>query len=318
MATPPRRPALSTDTDYDVIIVGAGSAGLSAALVLGRCRREVLVLDGGPPRNAPSPSVQGFFTRDCTPPADLLQMGRNQLTPYSSVKIKPWKATKVQKQGGVFQVETENETGHTTQKTARKILLATGVEDELPPLDGFREYWGRGVLHCPYCHGWEVRDQPLAVYGRGKTVTGLALLVSRWSREVVVCTDGPGGLSAHAQRRLRKVGIEVREDKVARLVGGSDGMLRCVEFEDGTYLDRHALFLHAHQHQRTQLAEALGCKRTSKGAIKVNKQLQTSLTGIYAAGDATAGLQQAVTAAAEGATAAVAINEQLTREEVPK
>ena len=318
-ASPRRHPAPASETDYDVAIVGAGSAGLSAALVLGRCRRRVLVLDGGPPRNAPSPSVQGFFTRDCVPPLELLQLGRNQLTPYSSVAVKPWRATQVQKQGHHFSLSAENEAGHHVQKTARKVLLATGVEDELPPIDGFREYWGTGVLHCPYCHGWEVRDEPLAVYGRGKTVTGLALLVSRWSANIVVCTDGPGGLSAHARRRLRLQGIRVREEKVARLVGNpATGMLRCVEFGDGTFLECHALFLHAPQHQRTQLAAEIGCRLTSKGAIKINKQQQTSVAGLYAAGDATAGLQQAVTAAAEGAKAAVAINEQLTREEVPK
>ena len=317
MATSARRSALSAKTDYDVIIVGAGSAGLSAALVLGRCRRRVLVLDGGPPRNAPSASVQGFFTRDCTPPLELLQLGRNQLTPYSSVAIKPWKAVGGKPRGACFELDVETEAGKELRKTARKVLLATGVEDELPPLGGFREYWGTGVLHCPYCHGWEVRDEPLAVYGRGKTVVGLALLVSRWSRDVVVCTDGPGGLTDHARRRLRRQDIAVREEPVARLVGNpADGMLRCVEFADGTYLNCHALFLHAAQHQRAPLAALLSCRLTSKGAIRVNKQLQTSVVGLYAAGDATAGLQQAVTAAAEGATAAVAINEQLTREEV--
>ena len=317
MAASARRSALSAKTDYDVIIVGAGSAGLSAALVLGRCRRRVLVLDGGPPRNAPSASVQGFFTRDCTPPITLLQLGRNQLTPYPAVEIKPWRATGGKPHGAYFELNVETAGGKSTEKTARKVLLATGVEDELPPLDGFREYWGKSVLHCPYCHGWEVRDQPLAVYGRGKTVVGLALLVSRWSRDVVVCTDGPGGLTDHARRRLRGQGIAVREEPVARLVGNpADGMLRCVEFEDGTYLECHALFLHAAQHQRTPLAGYLGCRLTSKGAIRVNKQQQTSVGGLYAAGDATAGLQQAITAAAEGATAAVAINEQLTREEV--
>ena len=181
---------------HDVLIIGAGSAGLSAALTLGRCLRRVLLADGGPPRNESSPGVHGFLSRDGIRPAELLRLGHEQMRPYDSVEVQCLHIDTLRQQGTAFVA-----IGHGTADdapvtvTARRVLLATGVADVLPPLPGFRELWGKGVLHCPYCHGWEVRNQPLAVYGQGRVVTGLALLVNRWSPDVTVVTDGPGHLT---------------------------------------------------------------------------------------------------------------------------
>ena len=307
------------DFDYDVLVVGAGSAGLSAALTLGRCLRRVLVADGGPPRNEASLGVHGFLTRDGIRPAELLRLGHEQLRPYETVAVQCLQIDDVVCEGKGFRA-----TGHGTADdapttvTARRVLLATGVSDILPPLPGFRELWGRGVLHCPYCHGWEVRGQPLAVYGQGRTVTGLALLVSRWSSDVVVVTDGAGHLTPNALRRLRHQKISVREEPVARLIESSAHRLRCIEFADGSQLERTALFLHAPQHQRSPLAAELGARLTSTGAVWVNKNAQTSVAGLYAAGDTTPGTQQAILAAAAGSQAAIALNENLTCEECPR
>ncbi len=305
--------------DYDILIVGAGSAGLAAALTLGRCRRRVLLADGGPPRNVASPGVHNYLTRDGIRPADLLRLGHAQLQPYETVEVAALAVDTLAPHGAGYRATGRHTTtdAHRTV-TARRVLLATGVADILPPLPGFRELWGTGVLHCPYCHGYEVRDQPLAVYGRGRTAVGLALLVSRWSRDVVVVTDGPGHLTDHARRRLRCLKIPVRTEKVARLVGNPDGTLRCVEFENGDYLERTALFLHAEQEQRSALPAALGLRFNKRGAVWIDKNQRTSLPGIYAAGDITPGQQQALMAAAEGNQAGICINEGLTKEECPK
>ncbi len=304
---------------YDVLIIGGGSAGLSAALTLGRCLRRVLVADGGPPRNEASPGVHGFLTRDGIRPAELLRLGQEQLRPYDSVEVQCLEISSVVQEGKGFRatgVGTADDVPVTV--TARRVLLATGVADILPPLPGFRELWGRGVLHCPYCHGWEVRNQPLAVYGQGRTVTGLALLVSRWSTDVVVVTDGPGHLTPNARRRLHRQKIQVREEPVARLVGSPANDLQHIEFADGSQLPRTAVFLHAPQHQRSALAEKLGARHTSKGAVWVDSGMHTSVPGLYAAGDTTPGTQQALLAAAAGSKAAIVINESLTREECPR
>ncbi len=316
---PPPRPRRTTgpQTEFDVVIVGAGSAGLSAALTLGRACRRVLVCDGGPPRNAPSPAVHAFFTRDGTPPAELLKIGRDQLKPYESVQIRAVRITGITRQRGHFSLTAvaASDEGPAVAVTARRVLLCTGVLDELPPLLGARELWGRGVLHCPYCHGWEVRQKPLAVYGRGKIGYGLSLLVSRWSEDVVLLTDGPSGLSKHAVSKLRAQGVRICSDEIAELVGTPSGDLRHVLFKSGQKLPRTALFLHAEQHQRSELAVQLGCRITQTGAVWTDKNGQTSQPGVYAAGDLDPGPQQAIIAAAEASWAAIKLNEALTKEE---
>jgi len=301
--------------DFDVLIVGAGSAGLSAALTLGRCRRRVLVADGGAPRNAPSPAVHGFLSRDGVLPAKLLDLSRAQLAPYPHVEVRELKINKLRKLAHGFRAEGTTGQGHAWAGTASRVILATGVADVLPALPGFRELWGTGVLHCPYCHGYEVRDQPLAVYGRGKAAVGLALLLTNWSKDIVVVTNGPGHLTDYGRQRLRQHKIGLRQEPVKSLVGGPDGLLRCVEFEDGTYLERTALFLHAPQEQRSALAADLGAFITSKGAVWIDKNSQTSIPGLYAAGDTTPGQQQALIAAGEGNKAAICLNEALTKEQ---
>ncbi len=317
LPAPKRCARRGPDADFDVVIVGAGAAGLSAALTLGRSCRQVLVCDGGPPRNAPSPAVHAFLTRDGTPPAELLRIARVQLKPYSDVQLRTLRVTAVARVGRLFRVSVHavDGLGPTTTVTARRLLLATGVVDELPPVPGMRELWGRGVLHCPYCHGWEVRQKPLAVYGRGKTGLGLSLLVSRWSADVVLLSDGPHGLSPAQLKRLRDQGVRVCDDRIAALEGKANHDLRHVRFVSGQTLPRHALFVHAVQRQNSALAVELGCRITSTGAVWTDKNGQTSQPGVYAAGDLDPGPQQAIIAAAEASWAAIKLNEALTKEE---
>ena len=180
---------------YEVIIIGAGPAGLSAALILGRCRRRVLVFDSGEYRNAASRSMHGFLTRDGIDPAELRRLGREQLTGYG-VNFCEAKVAGACSVDGAFRVTLADGTAY----QARKMLIATGVVDHLPEIQGAGEYFGRGIFHCPYCDGWEMRDQRLAVYGKARSGAGLALSLKRWSADVVLCTDGAPGLPRRRKR----------------------------------------------------------------------------------------------------------------------
>ena len=296
----------------DVIIVGAGPAGLSAALMLGRCRRTVLVVDNGSPRNAPSRALHGYLTRDGLPPSEFLRLARQELVQYDSIELRDGTVTEATCQpGSGFTVTLA--TGETF--TARKLLLATGVCDKLPAIPGFEELYGRSVFHCPYCDGWELRDQPLAIYGRGARGFGLALELTAWTRDLVLCTDGPTEIEAADLERLARNGIRVREERV-RALESRDGVLAQVVFDDGPPLPRRALFFSTGQYQRSDLLERLGCEFNDKGTVRTGKYESTHLAGLFVAGDASRAVQWVVVAAAEGAEAAFAINTDLLKEEL--
>jgi thioredoxin reductase len=298
--------------DYDVIIVGAGPAGLSAALILGRCRRRVLVLDTGQPRNAASHAMHGFLSRDGIAPAKFLGIARQQLTPYRSVKFARKEATAACQAGDGFEVTVADG----KRLRCRKLLLATGVVDELPPLEGVEALYGRSVFHCPYCDGWESRDQPLAVYSRTANGAGLALELTVWSKDIVLCTDG-ARLEAKHVARLARHNIPWRRDPIARLEG-SRGHLRRIVFRNGDSLARKVMFFSMGQRQSSSLAHQLGCGFTHKGAVRTGEYEVTDIHGVYVAGDASKLVQLAIVAAAEGAQAAFAINKALITEDLAR
>ncbi len=209
----------------DCIIVGGGPAGLSAALILGRCRRRVLVCDAGRPRNLRAAAMHGFLTRDGIAPLDLLSIAREQLTAYPDVEVRTAEVTNAQFADGAFQIGLK--TGE--QFTSRTLILATGVTDELPQVVGLDQLYGKSVFHCPYCDGWEWRERPLAVYGRGDSGAGLTATLSNWSRDLVLCTDGPHELSDEKQRALVEIGAKIITDRIERLEGEA-GQLKSIYF----------------------------------------------------------------------------------------
>jgi thioredoxin reductase len=305
------RPRSGQATDapplWDVVIVGAGPAGLSAALILGRCRRRVLVCDTGRPRNAAAQGIHGYLTRDGIPPFEFLACAREELAHYPSVELRDIEVTGATcRSDQRFDVTLAD--GSVVR--SRKLLLATGVMDNLPAIAGFRELYGRSVFHCPYCDGWEVRDQPLAIYGRGARGLGLALELTAWSADLTLCTDGPPEIAPDDLARLARNGVTVRDERVARLEG-HDGMLTHVVFETGERLPRRALFFTTGQFQRSDLSARLGCEINEKGTVRTGKYETTHLEGLYVAGDASRAVQWVVVAAAEGAEAAFAINSDL-------
>lgn len=295
---------------FDVIIVGGSNAGLSAALVLGRARRNVLLLDHGRPRNAPSPHVQSFLSRDGTPPEELRRIGYEQLRPYTSVATQEEQVLSARPDGQSFAVTTASGATH----RARMLLLATGVHDELPAIPGLAERWGRQVLHCPYCHGWEVRERRLAVLANATLAAEYALSIRGWSDDVTLLTNGPAELSDDERNRLARHHIAIDERVIAHLADSPEEMLR-VEFTDGSLSDYAALFHRTRQRQASNLAQQLGCTLDTPipgiELIRVDGSGQTTIPGVYAAGDAVTMMQQAIVAASAGLITAAAINRAL-------
>jgi thioredoxin reductase len=296
---------------YDVIIVGGGPAGLSAALMLGRCQRRVLVCDAGHPRNARSHHLHGYLTRDHVNPKEFLRIAREELARYETVEVRDVEVTTAVCEEGAFHVTT----AAGDELRARKLLLATGVVDNVPAIEGLHELYGSSVFHCPYCDGWEVRGQRIAIYGRGERGRGLALELTAWSRDLVLLTDGPSEIEADEVARLKRNGIAVREDRIARLEG-EDGVLHRVVFTSGEALACRALFFTTGQEQRSHLATALGCEFNDKGTVMTGKYETTHLPGLYVVGDASRAVQWVIVAAAEGAEAAFSINQALIKDDL--
>ena len=294
---------------YDVVVVGGGAAGLSAALVLGRARRRVAVIDAGAPRNASAAHMQGFLSRDGMPPADLLAAGRAEVTAYGVHLIRDHVA-------GIdpgFLVRLAGD----RVLNARRIMIATGVTDELPDIPGVRERWGRDLLHCPYCHGWEVRDQPLGVLGTLPGSVQHALLVRQWSDDVVFFAHTyeltPADL---AQMEAR--GVQVVRGEVTRLVVDADH-LTGVELADGRVVARTAVFVRPGNIPHADgLLNALGCDVNEAGFATVDATGRTSNLGVWAAGNVVDPRAQVITAAGAGSAAAIAINADLVQDDVQR
>ena len=293
---------------YDVIIVGGGPAGLNAALVLGRCRHTVLVCDSGHYRNHVAHAMHGFLSRDGFPPAELLRIGREQLQPYGVVVMKTEISDARQLESGF-----ELRTAQGEMLSARKLLLATGITDNLPEVEGFGALYGVSAFHCPYCDGWENRDKRIVAYARGPEVAEFACTLRPYSADLILCTDGPCGLSEAERARLTRLGIPVIEKTVARLAGQGSRLTHIV-FHDGETLERDTLFFHLGQKQRSFLAATLGCPESNEQGVQADDKCATNIPGLFIAGDATRDVQQVIVAAAEGVKAAFEINMELRDE----
>ncbi|MGL4608851.1 MAG: NAD(P)/FAD-dependent oxidoreductase [Trueperaceae bacterium] len=295
---------------YDVVIVGAGSAGLSAALALGRARRKVLVLNGGAPRNAPTDASHNFFTRDGTPPIEMLKIGLEQLTPYGT-EVQSHNAESIKKTKDTFELMLDNG----QRVGSRRIILATGVVDILPDIPGFRELWGKNIHHCPYCHGWEVRDRPLAVYARGEMGYHFAIMIRHWSKDLVVCSNGDARFSDEQRQHLKQFDLKLIETPIQKLETSESG-LEAIVFRDSTALKREHIFMRPPHQQRSPLAAQLGCTMSEDGLyVKVNSSGETSVPGIYAAGDMTGPMQAVSSAVASGTLVGAMLNHALVFEE---
>jgi thioredoxin reductase len=292
---------------YDVVVVGGGAAGLSAALVLGRARRRVAVVDAGSPRNAPAAHMHGFLSRDGMSPAGLLAVGRAEASGYG-VELVDDRVAALE-DGFVVRLVGGGDL------QARRILVATGVHDELPEIAGVRERWGRDLLHCPYCHGWEVRDRALGVLGTVPGSVQHAQLVRQWSDDVVFFVH-TYDLSGAERMQLEARGVQVVRGEVARLVV-EDDRLRGVELVDGSVVPRTAVFIRPGNVPHADgLLAGLRCEVDEGGFVTVDATGRTSTDGVWAAGNVVDPRAQVITAAGAGSAAAIAINADLVREDV--
>jgi thioredoxin reductase len=294
---------------FDVIVAGGGPAGLSASLMLGRCRRRVLLCDTGEPRNRHSHGLHGYLTRDGVPPAEFNAMGRAELARYG-IECRHVGITDATLVDRHFRVSLADGAA----EEARFLLIATGVTDRLPQITGMEACYGRSVHHCPYCDGWEWRDRRLAVLGTGSSGVRLALSLKTWSADVVLCLNG-SRLDRRAQKRLEPNGIRLRTEPVTALEH-ADGMLTGITFASGAPLAADALFFTAGQHPQCDLAVRLGCVFNDRGTVDTGTLSETNVPGLFVAGDASRDAQFVVVAAAEGVKAALAINQAMQREEL--
>jgi thioredoxin reductase len=299
---------------YDVVIVGGGAAGLSAALVLSRARRLVAVVDAGEPRNAPAAHMQGFLGSDGMPPRELLAAGRREVAGYGGDlidgRVSGIKPSGSEDRNPRFDVVVDR--GPLLQ--ARRLIVTTGLRDEIPDIPGVRDRWGRDLLHCPYCHGHEVRDQPLGVLGGSPEVVAHAHLVRQWSADVVFFSRG-AGLTVEQREQLAARDIRIVETPVARLVVEAD-RLSGVELETGEVVPRTAVFVRPTFVPQDSLLIALGCSTGDAGWVRVDGTGRTSVPGVWAAGNAVNPRAQVITAAGEGSAAAIAVNNDLVDEDV--
>ena len=297
-------------SEFDVAVIGGGAAGLSAALVLSRARRTVLVVDSGTPRNAPAAHLHGFLSRDGLPPGELLAVGRDEVTGYGGQVH----------DGTVIELERGDPSGFRLlladgeRVSARRLLMATGLRDELPDIPGLRGRWARDVLHCPYCHGYEVRDQPLGVLGGSPEAVRYAHVVRQWTADLVYFTPR-SALTAADRSALAARTIGIVEGTVARvLVEGEH--LSGVEMADGRVIPRRALFVPPRFVPTNDLLEGLGCTIGEDGWVLTGATGQTSVPGVWVAGNVANPRAQLITAAGEGSAAAIAINSDLVDEDV--
>jgi len=298
-------------SQYDVVVIGGGAAGLSAALVLSRARRTVLVVDAGAPRNAPATHMHGYLSRDGVPPAELLAAGRHEVRSYGGDIV----------DGTVTELVPDGRSGFWAlllggqRISARRLLVTTGLRDELPDIPGLRDRWARDVLHCPYCHGHEVRDHQLGVLGGTPGAVRYAHVVRQWTHDLVYFTL-PDILTGTERTQLLARAIRVVEGTIERLVIDEADQLRGVQMRDGCVVPRDALFVPPRFVPNSVLVVGLGCDADADGWVAVDGTGRTSVAGVWAAGNIVDPRAQVVTAAGAGSAAAIALNADLVEDDV--
>lgn len=298
------------DTSFDVIVVGGSYAGLSAALALGRALRKVLVIDSGQPCNRFTPHSHNFITQDGQTPQAIAAAARAQVQQYPTVQFLDGLAMVGEQTAAGFRIQTETGQAFDT----RRLIFATGVRDLLPDLPGFAECWGKTVIHCPYCHGYEVRGEPTGILANGDMGFHYAQLIHNWTQDLTLLTNGPATFSAEQASQLAARSVRVVEAELAALQH-EQGRLQEVQFADGSRLALRALYARPPQKQHCDIPASLGCELTEQGLLHVDVMQKTNVAGVFACGDNTTMMRSVANAVGAGNMAGAAANNDMLTED---
>jgi thioredoxin reductase len=292
--------------DFDVIIVGGSYSGLAAGMALGRALRRVLIIDSGKPCNRQTPHSHNFITQDGKPPEEIASLARQQVQLYDTVEFLDGLATKGTRTEGGFEIHTASGEGF----NSKKLIFASGIKDLMPDITGIADCWGISVLHCPYCHGYEVRHETTGILGNGEYGFEFAALISNWTKDLTLFTNGTSTLTPEQTEKLNGHHINIVENEVRELAH-TDGYVHKILFKDGTSTSVKALYTRVPFEQHCTIPAELGCELTDEGYIKTDPLQKTSLPGVFACGDNTAGMRSVASAVAMGTTAGAAVNREL-------
>jgi thioredoxin reductase len=301
---------MKSNRHFEVIIVGGSYSGLAAGMVLGRALKQVLIIDNGKPCNRQTPYSHNFLTQDGKPPAEIAALGKQQVKMYNTIEFFDGLATSGRKTENGFEIRVS--TGETFE--AKKLIFATGIKDIMPDIEGYAECWGISVLHCPYCHGYEVKNERTGILGNGEYGFEFSMLISNWTNDLTLFTNGTSTLTAIQTAKLEKHAIKIIETEVERL-DHTHGQLQNILFSDGTRSFVKAIYAQSPFEQHCQIPETLGCELTEAGYIKVNPMQKTSVHGIFACGDNTTRMRTVANAVAMGTTAGMMVNKEIIEEE---
>lgn len=293
----------------DVVIIGGGPAGLNAALVLGRARKSVAVIDEGHPRNGVTRETHGFLTRDGISPSEFRKIAKDQINAYPSVYFAADTAVSITGSDGQFQTTTKQGTVY----RSKKLLFAVGMKDLPLDIRGLAAVYGKSAFVCPYCDGWELRDQPLVLIVKGAQGMHMAKIISGWTNDYTICTNGPDELTEEEREELKQHNIPVFNSPIES-IESNDGMVEQVVLEDGTRIPCSGIFFGPELVTGSDLPKAIGCQVTETGTVVVDDFCKTNVPGVYSAGDAATQMYQAIKAASMGAMAGAAISNELNIE----
>jgi thioredoxin reductase len=295
--------------NFDVIIIGGSYAGLSAAMSLGRALRNVLVIDSGKPCNRQTPHSHNFLTRDGQAPAQLSTLAKEQVAAYKTVTFYEGLAISGTKTNTGFEIHTQAG----DRFTAKKLVFASGIRDIMPAIKGFAECWGITAIHCPYCHGYEVKHERTGILANGDGAFEYAKLISNWTKDLTVFTNGPSTLSPEQVEKIRSHQINIVETEIDSFEHDK-GYLQRIRFKDGSDFPLKAIYSRPQYEQHSDIPAALGGELTEQGLLKIDAMQRTTIAGVYACGDNTTAMRSVANAVAMGSTAGVALNKEMIEE----